>query len=180
MNKRFSEAVTVFHGYRLPEKAVPVGYAALIDAYNLAVPFPYRLCAISAKHRKIEEREWRLFTPRHAPDPSLEGHLKFAIKYEGIDLAVLKQLFRIVKPSDIENLIISTPTGAYTRRIWFLYEWLMEQRLGIPDKETGYLYQFKFKTKGGRSHFTDSCRCNEPYSCLYTFKRFQSKLCDRT
>jgi Fic family protein len=137
MNKRFSDAVTVFHGYRLPEEAVPVGYAALIDAYNLTVPFPYMLCAISAKHRRTEDNGWKLFTPRHAPDPSLEGHLKFAIKYEGIDLAVIKQLFKVVKPSEVENLILSTPTGAYSRRIWFLYEWLMEQRLDIPDLSSG-------------------------------------------
>jgi len=137
MNKQFSGAVTVFHGYRLPEEAVPVGYAAIIDAYNLAVPFPYVLCAVSSKHKKSEGNGWRLFTPRHAPDPSLEGHLKFALKYEGVDLAVIKQLFRFVKPVEIENIIRRTPTGAYSRRIWFLYEWLMEKRLNISDVSTG-------------------------------------------
>ncbi len=137
MNKGFSGAVTVFHGYRLPEEAVPVGYAALIDAYNLAVPFPYMLCAVSLKHRKTEKDGWRLFTPRHAPDSSLEGHLKFALKYEGINLAVIKQLFRTVNSSEIEKLVLHTPTGAYSRRIWFLYEWLMDQKLGIPDLTTG-------------------------------------------
>ncbi len=38
--KRFSGAVNVFHDQRLPEAAVPAGYAALIDAYNLSVPVP--------------------------------------------------------------------------------------------------------------------------------------------
>lgn len=137
MNKGFSGAVTVFHGYRLPEEAVPVGYAALIDAYDLAVPMPYKLCAVSAKHRKTEKEGWRLFTPRHAPDPSLGGHLKFAIKYEGVDLAVLKHLFRIVELSEIESLIKKTPTGSYTRRIWFLYEWLTGKELNIPDLSSG-------------------------------------------
>lgn len=137
MHKQFSGSVTVFHGYRLPEKAVPVGYAALIDAYALAVPFPYRLCAVSEKHKKTEKGVWRFFTPRHAPEPTLEGHLTFAIKYEGVDLAVLKHLFGVVKPSELESLILRTPTGSYTRRIWFLYEWLMDQQLSIPDISAG-------------------------------------------
>ncbi len=137
MNKSFSGAVTVFHGYRLPEEAVPVGYGALIDAYDLAVPMPYRLCAVGARHKKTEGVRWRLFTPRHAPKPSLEGHLKFALKYEGVDLAVLKHLFKVIRASEVESLIKKTPTGTYSRRIWFLYEWLMEKRLNIPDLSAG-------------------------------------------
>ena len=30
--------VTIFHGMRLPEPAVPVGYAAMIDEYGLSRP----------------------------------------------------------------------------------------------------------------------------------------------
>jgi len=36
--KPFSEAVTAFYGRPLPEATIPVGYAALIDAFELAVP----------------------------------------------------------------------------------------------------------------------------------------------
>lgn len=32
---RFSEPVTTFHGSRLPERATPVGYAALIEGPRL-------------------------------------------------------------------------------------------------------------------------------------------------
>ena len=40
----FSGPVIVFHERRLPEKAKPVGYAALIEACELAVPFPVTMC----------------------------------------------------------------------------------------------------------------------------------------
>lgn len=70
-----------------------MGYAALIDAYNLPVPVPRALSAIGAKHRIIEQADWHIYTPRHAPEASLEGHLTFALKYEGLDLALLKRLF---------------------------------------------------------------------------------------
>ncbi len=39
MSNIFSGPVTVFHGLLLPEEAIPAGYVALIDAYQLPAPF---------------------------------------------------------------------------------------------------------------------------------------------
>jgi hypothetical protein len=128
----FSGPVNVFRERRLPETAAPTGYAALIHAYNLPVPLPRTLSAIGSRHRIIEEAGWRIYTPRHAPEASLEGHLTFALKYEGLDLATLKRLFLAVKPGEIGELVRVTPTGLYTRRIWFLYEWLLGRELDLP------------------------------------------------
>jgi hypothetical protein len=100
--RRFSEAITVFHGRTLPERATPAGYAALIDAYDLKVPLPRILSATGEHHRTRIEGGWRILTTRHAPPPSLEAHLKFALKYEGLDLAVLKRLFQAAGPRAIE------------------------------------------------------------------------------
>jgi hypothetical protein len=124
--------VSVFHDRRLPEAAVPVGYAALIGAYRLPVPVPRTLSAIGTKHRIIEQGGWRIYTPRHAPEASLEGHLTFALKNEGLDLAVLKRLFLTVKQEEIEELVRQKPTGIYARRIWFLNEWLLGRKLNLP------------------------------------------------
>ncbi|MCD4774896.1 MAG: hypothetical protein K8S15_02460 [Candidatus Aegiribacteria sp.] len=44
--------VKTFMNRRLPEKAAPVGYAALIQTFDLRVPVPRTLSAISARHRK--------------------------------------------------------------------------------------------------------------------------------
>jgi hypothetical protein len=129
---QFSGPVSFFHNQRLPEAAVPVGYAALISAYELPVPIPRTLAAIGTKHRIIEQDSWRIYTPRHAPEASLEGHLTFALKNEGLDLAVLKRLFLAVKEVDIVRLVRQKPTGIYTRRIWFLYEWLLNRELKLP------------------------------------------------
>ncbi len=131
----FSGPVTVFQERRLPETGTPAGYAALIGAYNLRVPLPLRLLAIGTRHRVSEEGGWRLYTPRHAPPATLEGHLTFALKYEGLDLAVLKRLFLAAGPAAIEGLVRATPTGSYARRIWFLYEWLTGTQLDLPSAE---------------------------------------------
>lgn len=136
-NHHFSGPVTVLHERRLPEPATPAGYAALIDAFNLEVPIPIKLSATTARHRKLEGDDWRLLTPRHAPDATIEGHLTFALKYEGVDLAVLKRLFSVIGPAPVEEMVRSTPTGRYVRRIWFLYEWLTGTRLDLPDLKRG-------------------------------------------
>jgi hypothetical protein len=134
---RFSGAVTAFHGRALPERAIVAGYAALIDAFGLRVPLPVTLSAIGERHRVRQESGWRILTPRHAPPPNLEGHLTFALKYEGLDLAVLKRLFSAVSPAEIEDQVRAKPTGGYARRVWFLYEWLTGAQLDLPDAERG-------------------------------------------
>jgi hypothetical protein len=131
----FSGPVNVFHERRLPETAAPAGYAALIHAYDLPVPPPRTLSAIGTRHRIIEEAGWRIYTPRHAPEASLEGHLTFALKHEGLDLAVLKRLFLAARTDEIKELIRAKPTGLYARRIWFLYEWLLGRKLDLPPAD---------------------------------------------
>ena len=134
---QFSGPVTVFQERRLPETAIPAGYSALIDAYDLEAPLPRTLCATGEHHRILERDGWRIMTPRHAPDATLEGHLTFALKYEGLDLAVLKRLFGTTGPAPIEAIVREKPTGTYARRVWFLYEWLTAQTLEVPDAKTG-------------------------------------------
>ena len=133
----FSGPVTAFHERRLPETATPGGYAALIDALRLRVPVPRILSAIGPHHKQYERDGWRIYTPRHAPKPDLEGHLTFALKNEGVDLGVLKALFRATGPGPIEAMVRATPTGSYARRAWFLYEWLLGTRLDLPDADKG-------------------------------------------
>jgi hypothetical protein len=139
---RFSGPVTVFHERRLPEKATPAGYATLVDAFLVgpsgpSVPLPRQLSAIGSRHRAVDTPEWRLYSPRYEPPSTLEGHLTFALKYEGLDLAVLKRLFLVVGPADVEAIVRARPTGSYARRIWFLYEWLTGRKLDVPSPEMG-------------------------------------------
>ena len=134
---RFSQKVSLFQEKKLPEEAILAGYAALINVYELEVPLPLKLAAISARHKIYESCGWKLFTPRHAPSPTLEGQLTFALKHEGLELAVLKKLFEIIDPDEIEQMVYDKPTSRYIRRIWFLYEWLTEHTLNIPNAEQG-------------------------------------------
>lgn len=135
--KPFSGAGSIFHGRWMPEAAIPVGYAALIQAFELPVPVPITLSAIGPRHKVYQAEGWNMYTPRHQPDNNLAGHLTFALRYEGLDLAVLKALFREIGPAPIADMVRATPTGAYARRLWFLYEWLLGIRLDLPDAAQG-------------------------------------------
>lgn len=130
--------VTVFHGFpALEEGASLAGYSALIQAHGLKVPMPDYLCAIGAKHKIYDHERWHILTPRHKPQDTLYGHLTFAFKYEGIDLAVLNSLFQTIEATEIQDIVRIEPTGSYSRRIWFLWEWLRERQLDIEDVRTG-------------------------------------------
>ena len=123
-----SQIETVFHGFlALAEGSCLAGYAALIEAHDLKVPAPDYLFAIGTKHKKFVLERWHIFTPRHKPEDTLYGHLTFALKYEGIDLAILSALFQTIAVGEVETIIRSEPTGIYSRRIWFLWEWLRRE-----------------------------------------------------
>lgn len=137
-NNHFSYLITVFRERPAPEEGYIAGYGAVIRYYDLLVPLPDRLTLISLKHGKRQETAtWMVLPPPYKPAESLMGHLTFALKYEGIDLGILKKLFEKVSPEEISELIANEPTGQYSRRIWFLYEWLMDSQLDLPDLTVG-------------------------------------------
>ena len=146
-NKRFSreviektnflQEINIFHGRQAPEKGILVGYGALIEVLGLPLPFPNSLALISEKRRQYKVPGWIVLTPRHKPQDSLYGNLVFSIKYEGINLLFFKKLFESVDEIIIEEMARSEPLSLFSRRIWFLYEWLTQRTLTIPDLKGG-------------------------------------------
>jgi hypothetical protein len=124
--------VNEFHGLPLPEPGKLVGYAALLHQFSLRVPLPSQLTLISQRHVKSSTDAWQVLTPRHEPPNTLAGHLTFALKWEGVQLGVLAALFKVVAQESITDVVSATPTGAFARRIWFLYEWLTGKELNLP------------------------------------------------
>lgn len=119
----------------VPANSRPVGYAALIAAHQLPVPTPDELLAIGDRHTYRHEGRWRILTPRYQPADTVVGHLEFALRHQGVDLAILNALFQVIAPIILEEWVRAEPTGQYARRTWFLYEWLTGQRLDLPDAQ---------------------------------------------
>ncbi|SHF46035.1 Fic/DOC family protein [Salegentibacter echinorum] len=136
----YSEA-PVFHGLERPENGIIVGYAAIIDKLVLNVPIHKPVALICDKNKSFVNEDWQVFQPSYLPEDhgnlskieALYKHLVFSLKYEGVNLAVFSALTRYFSEEDLYELIDIEPTGRYSRRIWFLLEWIMEKK--IPGKE---------------------------------------------
>ena len=137
INKHFSHKISVFHGRTAPEEGTLAGYGAIVETFNLPVPIPEKLVLISAKNRQYITSQWLVLTLRHKPKESLYKQLVFAIKYEGINLLIIKKLFEVLQEEEILEILQQEPLGQYSRKIWFLYEWLLSKELSIPNIQSG-------------------------------------------
>lgn len=136
--KTFRQEITDFQGVVAPEKGSLVGYGAILQIYELNVPQPGVLALISNKqNKKYQEKGWKVFGQRYLPQDTLYGQLVFALKYEGVNLLLLKKLFEQLPTDEMLAMVKKEPLGQYNRRLWFLYEWLLETRLDIADLKAG-------------------------------------------
>ena len=136
-DKRFLRKISVFHGRSTPEEGILAGYGAVIEAFALSVPLPTSLTLISAKKRLYSNEQWKVFPSGYKPEDTLYKQLVFALKYEGVNLLVFKELFKKLTKKEIEEILAQEPLGQYSRKIWFLYEWLFNEKLNIPDLDRG-------------------------------------------
>ncbi len=121
----------------LPEGTSLAGWSALVSSLGIRGPVRSPAC-ISEKHVRGNRRVegiWAVFDRRYLPEKTLVGHLNFALRHEDIDLLILKRVFDAVPQDDIEALVEATPTGAFSRRIWFFYETLTGRTLDIADAQ---------------------------------------------
>ena len=130
------------------------GYGALKRMYKLPnIPHHVESHIVQAARRTADKQEY--YPLVYQPEESLAGHLEFALKYEGVNLAILGTLFKVVDNADLMTYIQSRPTGIHTRRVWFFYEFLIGSRLDIPDLQStcGYvdaLNPADYMTKPGK------------------------------
>ena len=128
----FSCPALIFHGRHLPEEATIVGYGAIVHILQLEIPLPHTISIISNQNKRYLQEHWAVYPKSYLPEDSpeltqieaLHKQLTFALKYEGINLLVFKKLTQYYNLDLLNELVGIEPTGQYTRRIWFLIEWL--------------------------------------------------------
>lgn len=132
--------------FTLPEPTCePAGYAWLVQRYALNVLPHWRWTFIADRnvHKELERDGVRhVLLPRaRRPDGSEIGQLLFALKTDGVSLPVWRALLKAADVSALGDAIAAavrcTPTGAYARRAWFLFEALTGQRLDLADVARG-------------------------------------------
>lgn len=117
----------------------PVGLIALIAALDLRVPLPAVRSFVTrgARRTNISVGTVSEFYPQRFEQDSITGNLKFAMRYEPIDLGVLHAAFESLDRADMEEWVRNEPTGIFARRAWYLYELLTGITLDVPDVPSG-------------------------------------------
>lgn len=130
----FMNEVKIFQDELIPKGSSLVGYSHLIQKFSVQTYIRFPSC-ISAQHvmgSMVVSGQFNLFDKRYRADSDV-AHLIFALKHENFDLLSLKRIFEVFPEKDIEEYINSTPSGIYARKLCFLYEWLTEENLKVPD-----------------------------------------------
>lgn len=139
MNNRayFSQSAAVFHGKQSPEAGLIIGYAAIIDKLKLSIPMSNPIALISKQHKNYQTKDWTIFPKSYLPNDhdglteieALYKHLVFALKYEGVNLLLFSFLTQYYNTKQLTELVNIEPTGRYSRRIWFIIEWISGKEL---------------------------------------------------
>ena len=144
----FSQAAHVFHGRSLPEEGYVVGYASIISKFEFRIPIPDQISMVCSRNKKYENEQWRVFPHKYLPEENSETEeivalyrqLVFALKYEGVNLLVFSQLAKLYDEMMLTQLVNIEPEGQYSRRIWFLIEWISGKELSGKEKLTKRSY----------------------------------------
>jgi len=108
----------------------PIGYAFLIAQHQLPAVQSGRPALVSTSvNRRVDTEREILFPTGVAFVDTPLGHLEFALRHEGVDLAVIEAALRHIAPGAIIERFRANPNGEYIRRIAFLWEWLNGKHL---------------------------------------------------
>lgn len=117
----------------------PIGLAGLIEQLGLEVPPPaVRSEAGSTSRRREESAESVLEVyPAQYLSRSTREHLRFALKYEPMDLRVWQAVMLGLDRKIVLQWMQEQPRSSYARRAWCLYECLSDRRLPLKDLTAG-------------------------------------------
>ena len=115
----------------------PAGYLYLIERYKLKALPNRHLSYIG-----VNETFWyylqensisETYPASYWPGESDLAHLRFALRYDGINLGILARLFEAIPTSELIEHIAEAPEEILRRKIWFLYEFITQKELPLPD-----------------------------------------------
>ncbi|PZU56410.1 MAG: cell filamentation protein Fic [Sphingobium sp.] len=117
-----------------------LGHMWLRAALALQGPPPHTESYLVAGARRTEViagRTVELYPRSYATGDDIVANLRFALRYEPLDLGVLSAAFADIDAEIIAAWVRAEPSGGYARRAWFLYEYLTGKRLDVLDAVAG-------------------------------------------
>lgn len=120
----------------------PAGYLYLISKYSLEVCELFarsymttRTVKETIRHGAFQETYFPF--QRYSFEDSWQAQIAFALKYEGVNVEVLRALFSKLEAAEVATFVKAHLLGGTQKRVWFLYEYLTGRQLDIPDGEGG-------------------------------------------
>lgn len=120
-----------------------IGYQAILEITDAGEFDNYCKSFIEGSEKKSfieKDRLIQIFPKNYAlknPNDIL-SNLEFALKYESLNLDIVRVALQHIDKNVIEQAIKSKPLGKFERKIWFLYEFLFDTQLtNIEDLKTG-------------------------------------------
>lgn len=117
------------------------GYLTLVERFGLQVIPNWHESLIAASGSHLVESVGGVvretYTARYWPGDGVGEHLEFALKYDGVNLAILAGIFDVIGVEELTSFVRSKPTGKYARKLWYLFELLTDRRLPVDDLKVG-------------------------------------------
>ncbi|CAN7697643.1 Fic family protein [Variovorax paradoxus] len=121
----------------------PIGAAWLVRAFSLELVQPiFVRSEIGPRRQTVHHPGYRreVHQEHMRPAATLQAHLTFMLKHEGVHLELLARLFERLDPLVVADWVRAEPNGQYARRAGFFYEWLTRRELPIENGLVGGNY----------------------------------------
>lgn len=118
---------------------MPIGFSWLINHFNLNLPLR-ETSAVSEKRlstQRIKKATFTLFDAQFKVEEKPFLHLEFALKHEILDLLVLKYILKSFSKEALTQSIKENPKRILSKKIWFYYEFLLDEKLDLEDLAIG-------------------------------------------
>lgn len=128
-----------YHGEVLPTSCRLVGQTWLIEHLSLDLKARALSC-LSEKRlssQRTQKGRWLVFDAQIKVEATVFGHLEFYLKYEDLDLLVIKSILRAWPKEELLKHLRKNPKKVINKKIWFLYEFLFDERLALDDLPVG-------------------------------------------
>lgn len=99
-----------------------VGYAYLYEQLELGVCQPACPARVRSVTRIVALKGELAVPVERAPEDDVLSHLLFALKHEGVDLAIITQALPHIPEKALVEALDAAPNGIYLRRLAYLYE----------------------------------------------------------
>lgn len=114
----------------------PIGIMWLIEHTGIMPVLPiYHSSSIGSRRQDYHQNGFKhqVYQTSVRPDNTIVAHLGFHLRHEIVHFEFLSRLFMTLDGQEIQEWIDNEPTGQYARRCAFLYEFLTNKKLIVPE-----------------------------------------------